>query len=72
LANAILPAKYNFVSHETVSFRKILSELEYQIIDNPPRETECADKRVVQGVPTPDLLFNSPSLIEIDGLHRTN
>jgi hypothetical protein len=61
---AKLPAKYNPLSDKNVYISNLLDR-GYSFIDNAPRQSLCSDRRILTGVPTPDLLFNSPSLIDI-------
>ncbi|HHH19937.1 MAG TPA: hypothetical protein ENK86_05470 [Campylobacterales bacterium] len=67
---ALLPARYNFVHHETIPFRTILNELGYRLVDTPVRQTRCSDQRTVQGIATPDRLFRSSSTVAIDRVLR--
>ncbi len=62
---ALLPAKYNPASDENIYVRELLGDLGYSFVDNNPRQTLCPDGKIVTGIPTPDLLFNSPSMVEI-------
>jgi hypothetical protein len=67
---AMLPAKYNPVSHENIYMRKLLGELGYSFVNNSPRQTLCSDGKMVIGIPTPDLLFNSSSMVEIKSISK--
>ncbi len=62
---ARLPARYNPFSNENVYISHLLDS-GYRFVDNTPRQTFCSDRRVVVGVATPNLLFNSSSLIDIE------
>jgi len=63
---AKLPAQYNPFSIADIYFSELLSEYGYTFVDNEPRQTSCPDDRVVTCVPTPDLIFDSPSMVEIE------
>jgi len=65
---AMLPEKYNIFTQGDIYLKTLLSEKSYSIVDNIPRETSCSDKRVVSGMPLPDLLFKSPSMINIESV----
>ena len=67
---AILPAKYNPLSHKDIYVRELLGELGYSFVDNPPRQTLCSDGKIVTGISTPDLLFNSPSMVDIKSFRK--
>ena len=60
-----IPAEDNPLSSEDTYISELLDSGIFSIINNPPRETACPDGREAVGIPTPDKLFNSPSLIEI-------
>ncbi|MEA1918905.1 MAG: hypothetical protein U9N52_03610 [Campylobacterota bacterium] len=63
---AIIPAKYNLFYDEDIYFSKLLNEQEYSFINNAPRQSRCLDARMVVGMPTPNLVFNSPSMLDVD------
>ena len=63
---ALFPAIHNPLSDKDIYIR----DLELSFVNNKPRQTLCPDARVVTGVPTPDLLFNSPSMVEIKSLKK--
>ncbi len=43
----------------------LLKDHFFSIRDNPPRQTACSDRRKVVGIPIPDKIFNSPSVVNI-------
>lgn len=59
---AVIPAKYNPVLNRTVSLNSALGEMGYTLKNNSPRQSACSHQRSVQGIPTPNALFSSPSL----------
>ena len=59
---AVIPAKYNPVLNRTVSLNSALGEMGYTLKNNLPRQSACSQQRSVQGIPTPNALFSSPSL----------
>jgi len=65
---AFLPAKFNIFTEGDIYFKTLLSKEGYSIVDNLARETLCSDRRIVSGIPTPDLLFNSPSMVDVEGV----
>ena len=67
---AKVPAKYDPKSKEDIYITKILGDKGYVLLDNKPRQTLCSDNKVVIGVPTPDLLFNSPDMVNIKSVSR--
>ncbi len=67
---AKVPAKYDPKYNEDIYLTKILRDRGYILLDNKPRQTLCSDNKVVIGVPTPDLLFNSPDMIKIESVAR--
>ena len=67
---AILPAEYNIFSTGDIYFSEIISELGYSFVDNMPRQTSCPDGRIVTGMPIPDLVFESPSMVEIEPVYE--
>lgn len=68
--HAIVPKKYNFSFYENIRVKTILGDLGFLILDNKPRKTTCSDNRKVIGIPTPDLLYNSADLVNIQSLKR--
>ncbi len=67
--DAIIPEKYNIFTQEgDLPFAELLSDLGYSRQDNQPRQTSCQDAQIVMGIPTPDRLFASPSLIDIESI----
>lgn len=62
---AVIPKRYNPFFEEDVSIKHLLGESGYSIVDNEPRKTQCLDRRTFQGLSTPELVFNSPSLVDI-------
>ena len=62
---AKVPAKYDPKSKEDIYIANLLEDKGYVLLDNKPRQTFCSDNKVVIGVPTPDLLFNSPDMVNI-------
>lgn len=67
---ARVPEKYATQHNEDINITKILRDKEYVLLDNNPRQTLCSDKKVVIGIPTPDLLFNSPDMAQIKFVSR--
>ncbi len=67
---ALLPAKYNFTSEKDMYIRELFGDLGFSFVDNKPRKTLCADAKTVTGVSTPDLLFNSQSMVEIKTINK--
>lgn len=63
---AKIPAEYNFFSSGELYISELFTDLGYSLVDNTPRQTLCHDARIVTGVPTPNLIFNSPSMVEIN------
>ncbi len=59
---AVIPAKYNPVLNRTVSLSSALGEMGYTLKNNKPRQSACSHQSSVQGIPTPNALFSSPSL----------
>jgi hypothetical protein len=61
---ALIPARYNFLTDDGADLliSEALTTHGYSIVNNRVRETACADEREVTGMPTPDRMFNSPSL----------
>jgi hypothetical protein len=62
---AILPEKFNILSEGDIYFSEVLTTYGYRFTDNLPRVTACSDKRIVTGMPIPDLVFNSPNLSDV-------
>jgi hypothetical protein len=67
---AFLPAQYNPLFKEETHFRTLIKDFGYYFVDNSPRQTSCPDYRMVTGTPTPDLLFNSSSMVDITPFYR--
>lgn len=67
---AKLPAKYEPKQNTDIYLSKILGDMNYTLINNQPRVTICPDNKIVTGVPTPDLLFNSPDMIKVKEVSR--
>ncbi|MDX1347953.1 MAG: hypothetical protein R3189_06870 [Thiomicrorhabdus chilensis] len=63
---AIIPKEYNPFNSENIYIMEMLKHSGYFAVDNQPRKTNCTDRREVHGITTPDLVFNSPSLVDID------
>lgn len=61
--NVVLPAAYNPFGQKDVLASEMLTQEGFSIVDNQPRQTQCADGRVVSGIAIPDRVFNSSSLI---------
>lgn len=59
--------EYNPFSDNDLYVSEILSQGIYSIRNNPPRQTACADKRQVVGIPVPNKVFHSQSLVDIPG-----
>lgn len=62
---AVIPAQYNPVLKQTVTLSSVLGEMGYALKNNSPRPSRCSGQQSVLGIPTPDALFNSPSLVSI-------
>jgi len=62
---AFLPAKYNPSSNKDILIAEIITKKGYFFVNNPPRRMQCSDSEIATGIPTPDLLFNSKSLVDI-------
>jgi len=67
---AKLPEEYNIFSTGDIYFSEIISELGYSFVDNMPRQTSCPDGRIVTGMPIPDLVFESSSMVEIEPVYE--
>jgi len=65
---AMIPKEYNPFFNESMHIMEMLNKFGFAAIDNKPRQTNCTDRRTVSGLMTPDLVFNSPSLVEIEPL----
>ncbi|WP_299872589.1 hypothetical protein [uncultured Cocleimonas sp.] len=61
----IIPEEYNIFSEGDLYFSEVLTTYGYSFVDNFPRKTSCPDSREVVGIPLPDLVFNSPSLMDV-------
>lgn len=66
---ALIPQEYNPVLKRTESLNNILGELGYTLFDNLPRQRSCSNSKTVKGIPMPNLIFNSPSLVSIKTQH---
>ena len=62
---AKLPERFNFISEGDIYFSDLLENEGYALVDNTPRQTQCSDGRIVQGIPIPDRVFHSGSMVEI-------
>ena len=62
-----IAAEDNPFSTEDAFISDLLNSGLFSIVDNTPRQTMCPDERQVVGIPTPDQVFNSPSLVDIAG-----
>jgi len=62
---AMIPKGYNPFYNESVHVMEVLTKFGFSVIDNEPRKTNCTDRRTVSGIMIPDLVFNSPSLVDI-------
>lgn len=60
-----VPAEDNPYSTEDTYLSDLLDSGPFSIVDNLPRQTMCPDERKVVGIPIPDKMFNSPSMVEI-------
>ncbi len=67
---AYLPEKYNPTSEKDILIKELLGDLGFCFTNNKPRQTLCSDRKIVTGISTPDLLFNSSSMIDIKPLLR--
>jgi hypothetical protein len=63
---AYFPAEYNPFANEDILVSDFLLKYGYDIVDGVPRRTKCPDKRMESGTPTPQKLFDSPSMVEIE------
>jgi len=63
---AVIPEKYNPFFEGDIHIQKELTHSGYEAIDNVPRQTTCSDKRKVSGLTTPNLIFNSQSLVDVN------
>ncbi len=63
---AMIPEKYNLFYGEDIYVSKLLNEQGYSFVNNTPRKSSCLDERILRGMPIPDLVFNSPSLLDVD------
>jgi hypothetical protein len=59
---AVIPARYNPILKRSVSLHSLLAEMGYALKDKPGAGHLCAGRQAESGIPTPDALFNSPSL----------
>ena len=62
---AYFPAAYNPFADEDIYVSDFLLDYGFDIINGAPRQTKCPDSRVEVGIPTPQKLFDSPSMVEI-------
>ena len=60
-----LAGKYNPFGDQDLYIADLLSQGKYTIRDNFPRQTVCSDQRQVIGIPVPQKVFYSPSLVTI-------
>ena len=67
---AMIPQQYNPFGNQSMHIMDMLSTSGFSAVDNLPRQANCKDGRQVQGLTTPDLVFNSPSLIDVEGVER--
>ena len=69
---ALVPVKYNPTFEKDIPVKEFLRDLQFSLVDNEPRRTLCDDEKMVTGVSTPDLFFNSSSMIDIRPLSGSN
>ena len=67
---AVLPAKYNPTSDKDILVKDLLGNMGFSFADQEARKTSCPDGRRVKGVPTPNLLFNSADMENIDPIQK--
>lgn len=60
---AVVPLKYSVFFNKTIRLKEVFGKLGYSLVDNKPRETKCKE---LVGIVTPDLLFHSSQMIDID------
>jgi len=61
-----IPGKYNPVfPGQDLYLSELLTTYHFTVVNNPPRQTQCSDGRKAVGIPIPDKVFHSPSLIEL-------
>jgi len=63
---AYLPAEYNPFGTEDIYVSDFLTDYGFHIVNGTPRQTKCPDGRIEVGIPTPQKLFDSPSMVEIE------
>ncbi len=63
---AILPQKYNFYFHEKLYLKELFEKRGYSFKDETSEPVLYCDGKKLIGIATPDRLFNSSSLEEID------
>ena len=62
---AVIPKRYNLIIEKTLKLNETIGILGYSLVNNIPRKSLCRDKIDTYGVSTPNLLFNSASMINI-------
>jgi len=61
-----IPGEYNPVyPGQDIYISALLTDFGFSVVDNLPRQTACPDGRKVVGIPTPDQVFHSPSVVDI-------
>ncbi len=68
---AIIPIKYNIIFNKEIYFTELLNIYNYSFVDQNQRQTECSDRRKVQGLILPSKIFHSASMIEIPKYEKT-
>jgi hypothetical protein len=69
---AYIPKKYNPFFNYDINVSTVIGEMGYHIQNNEPRTTLCPESEVVFGVPTPNKLFNSPDMVEIEPMDNSS
>jgi len=64
-----IPGEYNPIyPGQDIYLSALLTDFGFSVVNNSPRQTACPDGRKVLGIPTPDQVFHSPSIVEIPGV----
>lgn len=62
---SFIDESFNIFTDGTIFFSDLLTSYGYSFTNNIPRKTSCPDGREVVGMATPDLVFDSPSLVDV-------
>lgn len=62
---AWIPEDYNVFSEGDLYLHDLLTQEGFSIADNTARQSECDDGRILQGIPTPQKVFESSDLVDI-------